>query len=159
MNKMNPSYLSQKLPEAKVCFVATAMAIATLPSLQHTNSVIFPQYEKPFSSNLTNSSYQRKYFTPEVENFLDKHPMLYNFINQLTSLINQVYGKITTDFTVWESPIDKTDSHLRITVFSNLETDEEITEKEEQLFALIEQNEEMLSSLEYVVIAQHWKNV
>ncbi len=154
---MTNAYLSQNSSAMKACFLTAA--IASLPALQSANSVTFPQHEKLFSSNLINSSYKIKYFDSKVEIFLDKYPILYDFISRLTLLIHEVYGKTTLNFTVWESPIDESDSHLRITLFSNLETDEEITEKENQLFELIEKDEEMLPALEYVVIAQHWKNV
>ena len=59
---------------------------------------------------------------------------------------------------LWHSPVDDNDTHLRITIYSGLESDEEITKRENYLFDLLEQHN-MIDALDFVVIAQHWINV
>ena len=56
---------------------------------------------------------------------------------------------------LWQSPLNKADTHLRITIHSGLQVDEEITAHENRLFELMEQ-QNLLWALDFVVISQDW---
>lgn len=92
-----------------------------------------------------------------VQVFLKQHPTTEEFLRRLVDIIYDVYGEIHKSLELWVSPVDG-DTHLYLKLYSDLEADDEITAKENQLFEILEQNQ-LIDGLNYVVISQHWKHV
>ncbi len=135
---------------------AAALALALSGSaMAYAESA--PTFDYQTDLAFATTFYETDDLSPAIRKFLATH-RLSAFLSTLKLLTQQVYEAADMSLALWQNPLDDTDTHLRITIHSGLETDKEITERENRLFELLEQ-QNMLGALDFVVISQDWVDV
>lgn len=116
----------------------------------HTRST----YRQGFAETL--SQLQKVYSLEDAQalaSYIIAYPQAHEFLVTIIQPIRSIYGEVNLSLELWTSPEDN-EQHIRLTIHSGIQDDEQITARENQLFEIIEGNKRLQDGLAYVVISQ-----